>query len=176
MQSSSGALLVSHSALSPLAEPLQATAPAPLRSYTSTARLDVSATASDEAPKRPRKVAEPARANLQAVQAVMLADAAPVAVVETPAPHPELRARWERAMDAALASMIRGELTSAKSHYEAATHLASNEAAGFRGLALVCARLSQGNEARAALHRYLALAPDALDAASLRARVDGLPH
>jgi tetratricopeptide (TPR) repeat protein len=111
---------------------------------------------------RPRKVRE------EAAPAV-----APV-VVEAAAPDPAQHARWERAMDAALANMVRGQLAQARSHYELAAKLDHEEPDAFRGLALVHARLGQSEEARASLRRYLALAPDAPDAANLRARIDGV--
>lgn len=90
------------------------------------------------------------------------------------ATDPAQHARWERAMDLALANMVRGRLVEAKGQYEAATRLDTAEPDAFRGLALVCARLGHGDEARSALHRYLTLAPDARDGATLRARVDAI--
>ncbi|MET0284131.1 MAG: protein kinase [Polyangiales bacterium] len=152
---------------------------------TSSARLEVPASqpsaavpASEpetRAARRVKKAREEAEVVAPAPVAVASAEPAAQPVAEV-APDPERHSRWERAMDAALASMVRGQLADARAHYEAASKLDRDEADAFRGLALVCARLGQGEPARAALRRYLTLAPGAPDAATLRARVDAVAN
>jgi serine/threonine protein kinase len=147
----------------------------------SSARLEVKAgstnAAVSEAETRAPKRARKAREDLPQVVAQPVAELAPPPVaVPQPAVDPAQRGRWERAMDAALASMVRGQLADARSHYESATKLDRAEPDAFRGLALVHARLGDGEQARAALRRYLTLAPDAPDAANLRARVGAVTN
>jgi hypothetical protein len=145
-------------------------------SRASSARLEVppSADAAEPRAARTRKVRDgSATARTVPVESAA-APAAEALPVSDPQPDPAQHIRWERAMDAALASMVRGDLSVAKSHYETATRLDRDEADAFRGLALVCARLGRGEEARNALRRYLALAPGAADAANVRARVNAV--
>ncbi|HEY6877253.1 MAG TPA: protein kinase, partial [Polyangiales bacterium] len=131
----------------------------------SRARLELPAQAASTRPKRVYKEPNPAVAVGEQSKP------------EPPAaPDPVRRERWESTMDRALASMVRGQLEAARLEYQAATELDRAAPAGFRGLALVCARLGLAEDARHALQRYLTLAPDAEDASSLRARVEALPN
>jgi regulator of sirC expression with transglutaminase-like and TPR domain len=84
------------------------------------------------------------------------------------------RRDWERTMQAALAELVRGQLSAAQVRYREAVRLLPREAAGFRGLGLVSARLGDPRTAREALQRYLELAPAAPDAAAIRARLTSL--
>ncbi|MDB4990961.1 MAG: Serine/threonine protein kinase PrkC, regulation of stationary phase [Myxococcaceae bacterium] len=95
-------------------------------------------------------------------------------------PEPELtgaqRAAWQQTMQAALSAMVRGRLVAAQDAYREAVRLAPREASGFRGLGLVSARLGDSQAARAALKRYLVLAPKADDAAAIASRLSALPN
>jgi serine/threonine protein kinase len=86
------------------------------------------------------------------------------------------RAAWEQAMQQALAALVRGRLATARDSYAEAVRLAPREAAGFRGLGLVSARLGQNAEARRALQRYLTLSPHAGDAEAIGDRLRELPN
>jgi regulator of sirC expression with transglutaminase-like and TPR domain len=100
----------------------------------------------------------------------------------TPDPRPALtaldpaqRRRLDATLQAALAAMVRGNLDAARAEYATAVKLAPGEPAGYRGLGLVAARVGATQEARAALHKYLVLAPRAPDAAAIRKRLAALP-
>ncbi len=177
-QWSTGSIYVARPPLAPLRAQDDST-PAPLVGSfpPSSVRLEVRQVDSEPHVRKPREASrEASREPTMEVSAA----------VSTPIPAPALRGveapnvverepvdrpRWERAMDRALASMVRGELVEARVQYLAATKLDRDEPAAFRGLALVCARLGERDEAHAALQRYLALTPDAADAAMLRTRV-----
>jgi hypothetical protein len=81
------------------------------------------------------------------------------------------RDAWERAMQTALAELVRGRLPAAQLRYREAVRLQPREATGFRGLGLVSARLGDVRTAREALTRYLELMPRASDAAAIQARL-----
>ena len=61
-------------------------------------------------------------------------------------------------------------------HAARRAHAAPEEPAAWRGLGLVATRLGDYKEARAAFERYLTLAPNAGDAAAIRAREQALPQ
>lgn len=79
----------------------------------------------------------------------------------------ELHARGTRAM-------LQGRLPEAIRLYRDATLAYPRHAAAWRGLGLANERLGRGPEAARAYRRYLALAPNAPDAAEVRRRLEGL--
>jgi eukaryotic-like serine/threonine-protein kinase len=87
---------------------------------------------------------------------------------------PAQQRAFDRTMQSALAALVRGRLDQAKQHYAEAARKAPHQPGAFRGLGLVAARLGKDQEARAALRRYLSLAPAAPDAATIRARIAAL--
>jgi serine/threonine-protein kinase len=88
---------------------------------------------------------------------------------------PARRQQLDATLQAALAALVRGRLDAAHVEYARAVKLAPGEPAGYRGLGLVAARLGENREARAALGKYLVLAPRAPDAAAIRKRLVALP-
>jgi regulator of sirC expression with transglutaminase-like and TPR domain len=83
-------------------------------------------------------------------------------------------AEWHKVMDAALRAQLGGDLDAAAHLYQRATLIEPAQAAGFRGLGLVAARAQRTVQARAALARYLVLAPDARDAGEIARRIAAL--
>jgi len=106
------------------------------------------------------------------------APAKPAAASPTPSPASkaglDTQRGWDQAMQAALSELVRGRLEAAKARYQEAVRLDPTQPAGFRGLGLVSARLGDHRSAREALRRYLALAPNARDAAMIQARLTSL--
>ncbi len=74
----------------------------------------------------------------------------------------------------AQAAMLHGQIADARELYEEATQAAPRTAAAWRGLGLASERLGLAPEARRAYARYLELAPDARDAATVRERLEHL--
>lgn len=104
-------------------------------------------------------------------------DAAPRAVAGATS-SPESPANAPVDVDAlnseALSAYVRGRFPQARVLYLRATVAAPRDAAAWRGLGLVAARLGQRRDAKRAFQRYLALAPDAPDAARIRGQLEQL--
>lgn len=126
-------------------------------------------------PKAHATAPEPAPQTLEAPASEPAAALAPI-VAEAAPPSAEQRRNWDGTMQRALASLVRGRLDEAKRHYEEAVQLAPTQAASYRGLGLVSARLGDQRAARKALQHYLALAPHADDAPAITARLATLSH
>src|SRR5262249_54882608 len=90
-------------------------------------------------------------------------------------PIPKREAEDEALMKEAFSAYLRGDLEQAHGLYRRAVVELPAASEAWRGLGLVAARLGRYNEARRALSRYLALAPDALDAQAIAERKRALP-
>lgn len=94
----------------------------------------------------------------------------PVAVEATP----DSTDRTAALLRDASSAMLHGEIPHARDLYREATLAAPRNAAAFRGLGLASERLGLVPEARRAYERYLELAPEARDAATVRERLERL--
>jgi len=93
----------------------------------------------------------------------------------SPVPAPAIAVEGpnvDELLDEGLASLARGEVEAALGHYRAAALAAPERAEPHRGRGIAAARAGLDDEAIRALERYLTLAPDAPDAAAVRARVE----
>jgi eukaryotic-like serine/threonine-protein kinase len=93
-----------------------------------------------------------------------------------PAPRPgsasaEPAQRARELMNRGLSLYLHANLDAAYAAYRQASQLAPQDPAAFRALGLLGSQLGRNEEARRALARYLELAPDAADAALIRARM-----
>ena len=71
-------------------------------------------------------------------------------------------------------ALIGGQLARAAALFREATGVDSSHAAAWRGLGVAEERMSHAPEAARAYRRYLRLAPNAPDAAAVRARLESL--
>ncbi len=71
----------------------------------------------------------------------------------------------------AQASLLHGHVAEARDGFREATRVAPRHAPAWRGLGIASEQLHEAPEARRAFERYLELAPDAPDAATVRARL-----
>ncbi len=69
---------------------------------------------------------------------------------------------------------MRGQMPKARALYKQAVRESPRHAAAWRGLGMVSSRMGQRNEAVRAFKRYLALRPNASDAAAIRKKLAGL--
>ncbi|MFT3928416.1 MAG: protein kinase [Myxococcales bacterium] len=90
-------------------------------------------------------------------------------------PIPKREVEDANLMKEAFSAYLRGDLEQAHGLYRRAVVELPTASEAWRGLGLVAARLGRYNEARRALSRYLALAPDALDAQAIAERKRALP-
>ena len=74
----------------------------------------------------------------------------------------------------ALSALASGRMAQARASYREAARLDPSYAAAYRGLALAAVRLGQRDAAEAALASYRKLAPGALDADAIAARIEAL--
>jgi eukaryotic-like serine/threonine-protein kinase len=79
--------------------------------------------------------------------------------------------RARELMHRGLSLYLHADLDAAYAAYRQASLLAPHDPAAFRALGLLGSQLGRNQEARRALARYLELAPDAADAAPIRARM-----
>ncbi len=92
----------------------------------------------------------------------------------TPELTPESTDRTASLLRDASSAMLHGEIPRARDLYLEATHAAPRNAAAWRGLGLASERIGLAPEARRAYTRYLEIAPDARDAATVRERLERL--
>jgi serine/threonine-protein kinase len=97
-------------------------------------------------------------------------ETATVAVLRPTEPRPSAPDLTARATDA----LLRGDFESARKGLRAALAIDPRHAPAWRGLGLLQERSGDRAEAARALRRYLALQPDARDAARVRARLQAL--
>ena len=137
-------------------------------------RTDLAAERQHQTPGEPR-VAPAAQPVTPQPSAQQLEPVVPEPAAAPVTLDPAQRRRLDDTLQSALAALVRGHLDAARASYGAAIKLAPREPAAYRGLGLVAARLGSNQEARAALHKYLALAAHAPDAAAIRERLAALP-
>jgi tetratricopeptide (TPR) repeat protein len=77
-------------------------------------------------------------------------------------------------VEQATAAYVRGQMPRARALYRQAVEQAPSHASAWRGLGMVSSRMGQNSEARRALQRYLALKPNAADAAAIRKKLSEL--
>ncbi|MDB4974523.1 MAG: Serine/threonine protein kinase PrkC, regulation of stationary phase [Myxococcaceae bacterium] len=173
------AQLISTAPTAPLAQaPQEMTSPTlPTGMGTPTVAPEASANTQVVSPKRSAVSKSAAKAARPvAVGSLPVVPAASAPAEAEPVLGAAQRAKWEQTMQEALSATVRGRLKAAKAAYSEATRLAPREAAGFRGLGLVAARLGESRDARSAWNRYLTLSPHASDAAAIAARIAALPN
>jgi hypothetical protein len=74
----------------------------------------------------------------------------------------------------AVAALVRGQMPRARALYREATERAPGNPDAWRGLGIVCSRMGERSEAARSLKRYLALRPNAPDAAAVQKRLSEL--
>jgi Flp pilus assembly protein TadD len=122
-----------------------------------------------------RRGVSPGEAESERSRASRRAQPAAVDGADT-ATRTEPRRAADELVDQALAAHALGDYAAAEASYRQVLAAYPRELRALRGLGLVAARRGKHDEARAALERYLELAPDGAEAAAVRERIAAMPR